>query len=94
MINTSYFHIRMSMFHLFSENIELYGACKRLLEWNNASFHFITLASDVKDSCWAEPWVTMLRGQMITCDTLRKDQSVILWRGKVEIVGTNVCKFC
>ena len=74
----------------FRDNIELYGALKRLLEWNNSDFKFMNLLTDVQDNDRFEPWVTMLRGQITTLHHFDISLADTIWKGAIQIVGTNV----
>lgn len=68
--------------------MELYGALKRLVEWNGALVSLVT-GSDT-DITVLQHWADMLRADMRSLSDL--GSSPLLWRGTISITSTDTVR--
>ncbi|XP_064640695.1 mdm2-binding protein-like [Lineus longissimus] len=65
-----------------SENVSLYGALKRMIEWHNGRITFVTSSVDTGHLA-ASPWVKFLQVVIKTpADYLIED---LVWRGRINV---------
>ena len=72
----------------FRENLELYGALKRLVEWNGALVSVVT--EGVTDMTVLRQWVDMLSADVKAASDVRA--SHLLWRGSINVTSTDTVR--
>ena len=69
----------------FRENLELYGALKRLVEWNEALVSLVT--EGVTDMTVLRQWADMLGAEVKSASDVRSSR--LLWRGCINVTSAD-----